>query len=97
MSLYNVEDFLGNTHAVCINNMAADLARFDETASKGKRTKQVILAGRKAMRVLPSFKALRGLHLLPRGRRAKVEHQYNRTVTMLSLSVAHSPFISHKA
>lgn len=54
MSLYNSEDFLGNTHAVCINNMAADLARSDETASKRKKqTKQVILAGRKAMS--PSF------------------------------------------
>lgn len=51
MSLFNSEGFLGNTHAVCINNMAADLARADETASKekSKQRKQVILAGRKAL------------------------------------------------
>lgn len=60
MSLHNFEGFLGNTHAVRINSMAVDLAKSDEIASKEKqnRTKQnqVILAGRKAVRIfaLPS-------------------------------------------
>lgn len=42
MSLHNFEGFLGNTHAVCINNMAVDLAKSDEIASKEKQnqTKQ---------------------------------------------------------
>lgn len=68
MSLYNSEDFLGNTHAVCINNMAADLARSDETASKRKKqTNKTGNPGRKKgyESFLPSFKALRGLCLLP--------------------------------
>lgn len=34
--------------------------------------------------LLPSFKALRGLHRLPQGWRSKAEYQYNRTVTILS-------------
>lgn len=70
MSLHNFEGFLGNTHAVRINSMAVDLAKSDEIASKEKQNRikqnQVILAGRKAVRIFAlSFSALRGLGLRP--------------------------------
>lgn len=57
MSLYDSDDFLGNTHAVCINNMAVDLARSDETASKekNKQTNKTGNPGRKKSYASPSF------------------------------------------